>query len=167
MTQETYSKNNLKEWINEVARENPDWVKQRRRAYLESILNALEIRESRLKYAFSINTKKWFGELINEYLKAIFRARKKIEREFTSWETPTSDVDDYSIERAKEFPIGELVEINANGFAKCIWHDDNNPSMYCKNNFAHCFSCGQSGSVIDVYMQLYNCGFVEAIKALQ
>lgn len=77
-------------------------------------------------------------------------------------------ITDEDIERAKEFPIGELVEVNRRGFARCINHSpDNNPSMWCKSNRVKCFSCQWSGSTIDVYMKLHDVDFIKAVKELK
>ena len=71
-------------------------------------------------------------------------------------------IDDDMIRSARNYPIDRLLTIK-NNFALCLWHRDKNPSMYCKNNYVHCFSCGKTGDSIDVYMQLNNCSFVEAV----
>jgi hypothetical protein len=76
-----------------------------------------------------------------------------------------SKIDDEMIRKAKQYPIERVIKVE-NNFALCCWHNDKNPSMYCKNNYAHCFSCGKTGSVIDVYMEKNNCNFVEAVKEL-
>jgi hypothetical protein len=109
-----------------------------------------------------------FVDLVNSQLKPIIKEINRLEREKKSlvYGKPTEGITDAMIETANEFPIEELLDINNRGFARCIWHDDKNPSMYCKNNFAHCFSCGKTGSVITVYMQLNNVNFKEAVKHL-
>ncbi len=53
----------------------------------------------------------------------------------------------------------------------CIWHDETKPSMqvYVKDGIqkAHCKSCGQGGTVIDVVMAMDGCNEAEAIKRLK
>lgn len=70
--------------------------------------------------------------------------------------------------RAKAFPISELVEFNRQKKAKCLWHDDGDPSMhyYESQNKVHCFSCGHRGDAVDVYMALNKVSFSEAVQAL-
>ena len=46
------------------------------------------------------------------------------------------------------------VEIKRNK-ARCLWHDDRHPSLSFKDNYCHCFACGNGGSAIDVAMQLH------------
>jgi hypothetical protein len=70
------------------------------------------------------------------------------------------------IERAKEYPIENIVEAHR-GMARCIFHEDQNPSMSIKNNFAHCFSCGKTADVIEVYQKLNGATFPEAVRAMQ
>lgn len=76
-------------------------------------------------------------------------------------------VDEYMIARAKEFPFSKLTEVNRAGFTKCPFHEDKTPSMYVKNNFYHCFSCGVTGDTIDYIIKTKNISFVEAVKLLQ
>jgi hypothetical protein len=70
------------------------------------------------------------------------------------------------IERARTQPIEDILEVNKRGFAKCINHDDKNASLYCRNNFAYCFSCGFTGDVIALVMKIENLNFREAVKYL-
>ncbi len=70
------------------------------------------------------------------------------------------------VERAKEYPIRELIPVKANK-ALCVWHDDHHPSMHIyKDNRAHCFSCSQGGDSIAVAMQMQGLGFKDAVKWL-
>jgi len=71
------------------------------------------------------------------------------------------------LERAKSYPIDRLIKFTRLK-AKCIWHNDNNPSMhyYKKKNKVYCFSCKKGGDVFDVVMQLNNCNLKEAISFL-
>ena len=77
-------------------------------------------------------------------------------------------IDDSMIERAKEYPIPDMLGEPTMNKYQCIWHDDQNPSMhfYEKTNSVHCFSCGGGGDSIAVAMKLYNINFKEAVKNL-
>lgn len=77
-----------------------------------------------------------------------------------------SDITSETIERAREFPIKELIHVNERNMALCIDHGDKNPSMNCKNNFAYCHSCGFHADAIGIYMKLNNCSFKEAVNKL-
>jgi hypothetical protein len=70
------------------------------------------------------------------------------------------------IERARVYPIENFVDARR-GMALCIFHDDHNASMYVKNNFVHCFSCGKTADTIDVYRKIHGATFPEAVRALQ
>lgn len=72
------------------------------------------------------------------------------------------------IQRAKQVPIDGFLQFNRQKRAKCLWHDDSDPSMYYyeKDNRVKCFSCGQHGDVIDVVQKLENCTFLEAINKI-
>lgn len=84
-------------------------------------------------------------------------------------EVVTGGVTNKDIERALEYPIPELIELNRGGFGKSIWNPgEKTPSMkyYKDSNKVYCFSTNQGGSVIDVAMVLYNYSFIEAVKFL-
>lgn len=75
--------------------------------------------------------------------------------------------DDITI--AKNVPISQLLKFNRVGKTKCIWHADSDPSLhfYNKTNTVYCFSCGYHGDAIDVYRQINNCSFKDAVKVLK
>ena len=72
------------------------------------------------------------------------------------------------VERAKSIPISDYIDFDRSHRAVCLWHEDNNPSLYYdrKRNRVHCFSCGQGGDTIDVVMKLFNKDFVGAVKMI-
>lgn len=92
-------------------------------------------------------------------------SREKEERLIRKMTARNSAVGD--VDKAKEYPIEELLEFK-HGFARCIFHQEKTPSMklYRERNRAHCFSCNKSFDAIDVYRQINNCSFKEAINYL-
>lgn len=73
-----------------------------------------------------------------------------------------------NVQKAKAYPIENLIEFNSGGFAFCLWHEERTPSLkwYPQRNKAHCFAgCGDFDS-IDAYQQINNVSFVEAVKKL-
>jgi len=72
------------------------------------------------------------------------------------------------IERAKEFPIENMLEVTR-GVARCISgeHEDKRPSMQIKHNRVKCFSCGYKNDTIGVAQTIYGISFHEAVKKLQ
>jgi hypothetical protein len=70
------------------------------------------------------------------------------------------------IERAREYPITELIDFTKNK-ALCIWHTERNPSMNLRNNRVKCFVCGEGGNAIDVYMKLNGTDFITTVRRLQ
>ncbi len=79
-----------------------------------------------------------------------------------------NSVTDDEIQRAKQHPIEDLVDVGRGGMARCIsgHHDDRTPSMDCRNNFAYCHACGFSGDAISVYQKLHGADFLAAVRAL-
>jgi len=75
------------------------------------------------------------------------------------------EVTDEMIQRAKEFPITELIE-HKRMWALCPFHPDTKPSLFLKNNFYHCFVCEANGDTIDLVKQIYSVDFKTAVKVL-
>lgn len=72
--------------------------------------------------------------------------------------------------RAKMSDMRELLKFGPGGNAACIFHKEKTGSLhyYEKENRAFCFGgCGRGYDPIDVYRQLNNCSFKEAVEALQ
>ena len=71
---------------------------------------------------------------------------------------------------AKEVPITNFINFNYDGFAQCIWHNENIGSMkYNKPeskypNTVKCYGCGMMGDTIDVVMKLYDYDFTKAVN---
>jgi len=74
----------------------------------------------------------------------------------------------FDINRAKAYPIEQLIEFGSDGFAKCLWHNEKTGSLkwYKKSNNAYCFSCSAKKDSIDVYQIINNVSMSEAVKAL-
>ncbi len=70
------------------------------------------------------------------------------------------------IEKAKLYPIEKIVTVDERGFALCINHRDRNPSLYCKEGFCYCFSCGYKADHIGVMMRVRDIGFQDAVKEM-
>ena len=69
---------------------------------------------------------------------------------------PTSQSDD-RVERAKSVDCLSLLEFKRNGrypLAKCLWHNDNTPSLtyYARNNSCYCHACAKYADAIDIGM---------------
>jgi DNA primase len=100
-------------------------------------------------------------EILQKRIDAWTSIRSRIGKKITGEKTDVS--------KAKLFPILNLIKFNNQGFAKCIFHgQDDTPSLkyYPKNNVVHCFACQVHEDSLSVYMKLHGCGFKEAVKAL-
>lgn len=63
--------------------------------------------------------------------------------------------------------VAERLGIQVNRHkALCCFHDDKHPSLSFKNKMYTCFSCGESGGIIDFVMKLNNFEFVAACEWL-
>lgn len=72
------------------------------------------------------------------------------------------------ITRAKSVPIPQFVKFNRAGYAICIWHNEQTPSMYYyeNQNRVKCFSCSKLGDVIDVVQQIHRVGIQDALSII-
>src|SRR4029077_2395980 len=104
----------------------------------------------------------WETLIIDYILLLLEEQKKKTKKNNNS----TSITDE--LEKAKLVLIPSLLEFNKAGFARCLWHNDADPSLHYikESNRVYCFGCNKSGDVIDVYQELNECSMKEAIKAL-
>ena len=86
----------------------------------------------------------------------------------TDRKKPTTGVTPAEILRARDYDIRNLIDFKRYN-ANCIFHTEDTPSLhyYEKTNSVHCFGCGHNADAIDVYRQINNCSFVEAVRKLQ
>ena len=52
--------------------------------------------------------------------------------------------------RLAEYLKNKGIEPNDNGFIKCLWHEDKNPSCKVNDEFVYCFACNESGDIFKV-----------------
>lgn len=79
----------------------------------------------------------------------------------------SKDKQEVNIQKAKEYPMSELVTIQKN-LTICLWHDDKHPSMkyYPKTNTLYCFVCNRAADTIDIVQKKFDLTFLQAIKKL-
>jgi len=139
--------------IKEFKEENKEFARdcqiRRKRELEESLREKYRILEQKLEHYGDIREKK-----------KLFWEIEMLERKINS------RINDEMVERARNYPIADLIKSKKN-WAICPFHDDKHPSLYLKNNFYYCFSCGASGSTIDLCMRLDNIDFVSAVIKLQ
>lgn len=73
------------------------------------------------------------------------------------------------VTNARGYLITELLEFDIKGKAVCPFHNEKTGSLhyYKKTNTCYCFGgCGKAYDAIDIYRQLNNCSFTEAVKHL-
>lgn len=90
----------------------------------------------------------------------------KIKKKNKLQEISTSSQGSLNVEMAKQVPIEHFIEIKPNGKGKCLWHEDENPSLhyYEDDNKVHCFVCSKQWDVIDVVQKKFDKDFKEAVR---
>lgn len=74
------------------------------------------------------------------------------------------------IDRAKAYPIDQILKVRRDGTTRCVWCNDKDGDdlhYYRKGNSVWCFGCSKGGDAIDVYMQVTGVKFLEAVKKLR
>lgn len=106
----------------------------------------------------------------NDYAKELFDQYVAMEKKIKFiLKTFSKDVKTlYNIPAAKQYPLENILQFNASGYAKCIYHDEKTPSLYLnrKKNNVHCFSCGKNADTIDVIMEIQHLNFGDAVRFL-
>ncbi len=78
----------------------------------------------------------------------------------------TGRINDSDIERARTVDLATLVEPDKTGRIVCPFHPDQRPSMWIKNGFGFCFSCGAHCDAIRWMSDVEGLGFIEAVRRL-
>lgn len=160
----TAMKKVLKEKIIEIEDNIRLWNNSIEKTYKELAKQTTDLQKA--GYLGSLDFKQ--RELANEQ-KKLSSAKFKLQGLSSQSSTATLNV-----EKAKQFPIGDLISTKCvfsnETRAKylCIFHNEKTASMVWdrKKNVVKCFGCGFYGSVIDVYMKIYDCDFKTALKIL-
>lgn len=71
------------------------------------------------------------------------------------------------IEKAKAYPLEQLIEINRQGFTRCFGHNDKKPSAYGRKNFLWCFVCNKGWDTIQILVERDGLTFRQAVLQLQ
>jgi hypothetical protein len=133
---------------------------------LDIIVDLLMIQHTPIKYHIIKR-----GKTFNQLLSAEDRLKKNqtilnfIENKNNLGHIVNNQLD---VDRAKAFPIPNLIKINRSGFGKCLWHDEKTASLkyYPKTNTVHCFGCNHSDDSIGVVQKLMDYSFKQAVKWL-
>ena len=171
--------NKIQEFIKEIeSTEGSQWIKERKLEYLIGEKSKIDnkIIEIEKEYHEGIQRDNTYAdrELILELsnYKRLIKKNEGLDKRIY-WLKYKSEIDKNKItpediDRAEQYPIQNLIEVNSAGFAKCVnpSHQDEHPSMFCKNNFAYCFSCNWAGNVIKIAQIIWGTDFVETIKRL-
>ncbi len=152
-----------------MRRENKEWFEEARLRFLNKERIFLQKKIAKYPAWIEKSNKDIDQELLLGSMEACEKKLKKIEytiKILSGIENNKNEVTNEMIEHAKQFPIEALVDVNNKKFAHCVNHDDKNASMYCKNNFGYCFSCGWSGDTISILMKISGLSFKESVIRL-
>jgi hypothetical protein len=125
------------------------WAVTMRRKYLEDQLKEIGTQVSNV-LALKGNAKNKAELIIREKLtRLLFHEYKKIERQIHSLYSPYKDKKGKGftqdmIQRAREYPMTNLIGGHRKGNIQCPSHDDKHPSTSIKDNWLHCFVCNQT-----------------------
>jgi len=150
--------------------------------YVRQRLKSLNERKDKLKqqilgdlkgiYRYKNKFDVWFFEKVieifkGEELERMDEETKKLKCFLYQRKTPKGRITEEQIQKAKEYPFENLIEVSRNHFALCPFHSEKNASFHIKNNRGHCFGCNWHGDTIKFLMDRDNLSFKEAVEFLQ
>ena len=145
-----------------------EWAHERRKVFLENRISCVKNQRQEL-ISFLAGSSPLDRGVIKKYInhsKKIVEICEKRIRLLTPVKNKNG-ITDEMIQRAKQFSISVLLTTPIRGnVTNCVAHEDKNPSMNIKNNWAYCYSCGFRGDSISVYMRLNGVDFKTAVKNL-
>lgn len=144
-----------------------EWSRSRRIEYLEGVMTeevtAAMSTLSRYRKATRGIEIGFFGWCLLERIKRIL----KIQGDILRMKGATTGITDEMIERAKEYPFDQLIDLRGNR-AKCPFHDGKSSSSFSvKDNYGYCFGCGWKGDTITYVMDKDGGTFNDAVRRLQ
>lgn len=155
-----------------------DKIKRKKRiidkiiTYRDEQMALLELEKDIIKRT---NTQSWIMGVVEDEIDELREEIEKLEKDRKYLVSLIKPNDNYKniinadiISKAKQVPISDYIDIGKNGKAKCLFHDDRNPSMhiYKDTNTFFCFTCSAAGTVIDIVMKLWGLDFVGAVRRL-
>lgn len=141
----------------------------------------LEVEASKRTYArlYAESVSEFERQIILETLTAIVKEEKQVKNNLAAIfevKPPVKNKNNGNndlpvtpdmIAQALDYPLTAILGENSKGgMALCIAHNERNPSMNIRRNFAYCHSCGFSGDAITVAEKVWGLSFVEAVKKL-
>lgn len=164
--------------INAIKAEYPeDWQRERRIEYLKTRMEGIVYRALVVTHNYDVAvrrgdnmaTRLFLGSQILGAVKTI----QKLQSEIIYLKNPGRKngkgraITDDMIQRAREYPYEQLVEINRAKMAVCPFHGDKDPSFSIRNNYGYCFGCHWKGDTIDFVIKRDGKTFADAVRSLQ
>lgn len=151
----------IKEWSEEFPLE---YRTEMRKEFLKTEIDRVrEIFFARCKlYAARTDDLTHWSDM---YLDSLHKRLYKLDFEAKAMVGKKEGITQETIARARQYPLIDLVKARG-GMTPCIFHTDKHPSMDIRKNYYYCYSCGQTGDVIDFVMKKENLTFEQAITRL-
>ena len=144
------------------------WAISRRVEYLTQKLAASGDEIERLTHLQGKCRNEAERLLVSHGLEDAFKEYRRIERQIKTlkYEEPKAGITNDMIERARSYPMAELMGVQRKGNVSCPFHDDKHPSASIKNNRLHCFSCNKTWNPLDYVIEKEGISFQEAMLRL-
>jgi hypothetical protein len=153
---------------------DPGWAVGRRVMFLQSEMRRLGDELDRLSILrleddsalAQALVDRWVDQL-NEKIDNLHNELRRL-REDERGKVREGQITDEMVERAREYPVKELVGFNRQGKATAWCHPDQNPSLHFMSRVgrAHCFVCDRSFDAIGVLMTRDGMSFADAVREL-
>lgn len=162
LIEEAYNRDHkpkIREGIAEIRRDHPEMVSFQ-------YVRTLEEFQEACKHLVKVLDLKGMPYWALEDCRLLEKRMRNLSRETHIEEGKKLGIDAETIARAREFPIGELLEVKRGNVAVCPFHDDKHPSMDVRKNFWYCYVCGEGGDTIDLLVRRDKLTFREAVGRL-
>lgn len=155
----------MREFIEDVVSDNPEWAKYRRLEFLYAKLL------KQMKYYLNFVGKCLEYGILFDYIplpKKMFETKREIDI-WNKSNIAKPDIGDEDIEIAKNSDCSKFLEIvktdGKRKWAKCPFHEEKNASLCCYEKSGwYCFGCNEGGDAINLIQKLYGYNFKQAVK---
>lgn len=167
--------------IEEVAKSNPNWVKEMRRQYLQDEIPRLQkelvewaIQTGKLilkakNQGDGIKSEREFIQVFLGSFEGEMRAKiAKLKREVNYLDAPANPnaVTEAQIQKAREYPLWRWIGKSPKDKVLCPFHTDSKPSVYLYEDNGHCFVCNRQINAINWVMNERGLAFLDAVRLL-
>lgn len=147
---------------------NVKHVKEIMREYITHFKDTAEELSAKRRNSINETERIWLTQSINDFYVPSANEWERVIKAYSYKKDSDKKITDMDIVKAKDYSIKDLIQFGRDGKARCIFHNENTPSMkyYPENNTVHCFGCGVTADSIRVAQHIFGENFINTVKRL-